>query len=332
MSHTYLCRPVTVPSKQTNFIEEKKKKAPYARSLKTRGSAVFLTIVPTLFGRFAPRTTRSFPGRAKGRGQRGPASPPGQEAPSARPSRRLKAPRRSHESRSFGHLRNTTGPPLLLFLHFPEDEPVSETPNSLSVLGQASARRRRFLPQVLLASPPALPPCRRDAALPQPRGGTAEPSAASHRGAPSLRPPRAAPGSQHGRGRAAGVPAEKGSARKVSLSLPGRPQPKPIPSRPEHGRTALLTRYSPLRPPPALFAARPRSYTPRRGTGSGTPPGGAGPPPSWAGRSSASAASCLPTEPWAGRARRGGSADPDPWVAPRGRGMLQAGQLPRGVF
>lgn len=145
-------------------------------------------------------------------------------------------------------------------------------------------------------------------------------------------PPRAAPGSQHGRGRAAGVPAEKGSARKVSLSLPGRPQPKPIPSCPEHGRTVLLTRYSPLRPPPALFAARPRSYTPRRGTGSGTPPGGAGPPPSWAGRSSASAASCLPAEPWAGRARRGGSADPDPWVAPRGRGMLQAGQLPRGVF
>ncbi|XP_048142816.1 proline-rich protein 2-like [Corvus hawaiiensis] len=173
------------------------------------------------------QTTRSendteFHRASGGSGERGPASPPGQEAPSAHPptrpsvpSRRLTAPRRSHESRSFGHLLPWDNPAPAAAASFPKSFP-----------------------------PRRLPPCRRDAALPQPRGGTAEPSTASRRGAPSPPPPQAAPGSQHGRGKAAGAPAEKDSTRKVSLPLPSRPEPGPNPGRQERSQTALLTRLT----------------------------------------------------------------------------------------
>lgn len=243
------------------------------------------------------------------------------------PSRRLTAPRRSHESRSFGHLRNAAGPPPL-FLPLPEDELVSEAPQ----LPQRPGTSQR--------PPPSLPspgPSRPAASLPA--GGTRRgPSPAAGQRSPApppageLLPPQAAPDSQHGRGKAAGAPAEKDSARKVSLSLPGRPQPGPNPGRPGRSQTALLTRYTPLRPPPAPLPARPRSYTPRRGTGSGTPPGGRGrrhlgregilPQPRAARRAALE---------WGGR-RGGGPADSDPRVAPRGRGILQARDLPHGVI
>lgn len=265
---------------------------------------------------------------SEGSGERGPASSPGQEAPSARPS----CPA---ASRRLGRVtsRGVSG--------------TYVTPRGRRCCCfSPSQRRTRFrdppqLPQcpgTSQPSPPSLPsPGASRPAASLPAGGTRHcPSPAAGQRSPApppageLLPPQAAPGSQHGRGRAAGVPAEKGSARKVSLSLPGQPRLEPIPGHPERGRTALLTRYTPLRPPPAPLAPRPRSYTPRRGTGSGTPPGGAGPPPSWAGRNSASTPRCPESRPErGGRAR---AADPDPRVAPRGRGTRQARDLPRGGF
>ncbi|XP_031965097.1 basic proline-rich protein-like [Corvus moneduloides] len=181
------------------------------------------------------QTTRSendteFHRASGGSGERGPASPPGQEAPSAHPPVRPVPPPHgaSAESRveEFRALTRTRfrGPATP---SVPWDNPAPAA---------AASFPKSFPPR-------RLPPCRRDAALPQPRGGTAEPSTASRRGAPSP-PPQAAPGSQHGRGKAAGAPAEKDSTRKVSLPLPSRPEPGPNPGRQERSQTALLTRLT----------------------------------------------------------------------------------------
>ncbi|XP_041892112.1 spermatogenesis-associated protein 5-like protein 1 [Corvus kubaryi] len=127
------------------------------------------------------------------------------------------------------------------FSPFPKTNSFPRPRNSLSALGQPSARRRRFLPQVLPAPPPPSLPAGRGAA-PAPRRD----SGAQHRLPPgsSFPPPQAAPGSQHGRGKAAGAPAEKDSTRKVSLPLPSRPEPGPNPGRQERSQTALLTRLT----------------------------------------------------------------------------------------
>ncbi|XP_074408724.1 uncharacterized protein LOC141730959 [Zonotrichia albicollis] len=179
----------------------------------------------------------------------GSAAPPARRGrkrpPPARPSRRLKAPRRSHESRSFGHLRNAAGPPPLLFLPFPEDELVSETPNSLSALGQASVRRRRFLPQVLPAPPPPSLPAGGTRRCPSPAAGQRSPAPPP---TGELLPPPGSP-------RFSTWPRERGRSpggeglRKESFSL--TPRSAPTQADPQPPGTRPDSAAHPVQPAPA---------------------------------------------------------------------------------
>lgn len=257
---------------------------------------------------------------SQGSGQRGPPARRGRKRPPpARPaaSRRLGVVTIPGVSGTYVTPRGRRR--CCCFPLFPKTNSFPRAPNSLSALGQASARRRRFPPRVLPAPPLASLPAGRGAA-PAP-GGTAEPSAASHRGAPS---PQAAPDSQHGRERAAGVPAEKGSARKVSLSLPGRPRPKPSPG----AQNAAGQRCSPGTPRSGRRLPYPphgRGHTPHAvGRAPGHRPAGRG--RRHLGREGRAARPRLPVE----RPER--AARPGPRVAPRGSGRLQAPDLPPAAF
>nr|XP_032602444.2 translation initiation factor IF-2 [Taeniopygia guttata] len=281
----------------------------------------------------APRSeTDTEPHRAsQGSGQRGPQ--PAGAGSALRPPARPAASRRLGGVTSPGVSGTYVTPRgrrcCCCFPPFPKTNSFPRAPNSLSALGQASARRRRFPPRVLPAPPPASLPAGRGAA-PAP-GGTAEPSAASHRGAPS---PRAAPGSQHGRERAAGVPAEKGSARKVSLSLPGRPRPKPSPG----AQNAAGQCCSPGTPRSGRRLPYPphgRGHTPHAvGRAPGHRPAGRG--RRHLGREGRAARPRLPAERPERAGRNGtarlGPARPGPRVAPRGSGRLPAPDRPAGAF
>lgn len=217
-----------------------------------------------------------------------------QQLPPPLPSRPVPpGPRRGHELGSFGHLRNARDRGRCC---------IPRSRRRARCRGSATPSAPRDPPPPRSSLPRSLPP-RREAAVRPPTAGSAP---APRRDSPARRPPakpgavsrwgkllpcQAVPGSQHGRGKAAGAPAGKAFARKVSfsLSLPPRPAPAaeaPSPRRrpaPRCSPSPLRSGCRPAAPPPGrrqpLTAA---VIHPAAGDGLRDTARRAGSPPSWA--------------------------------------------------